>query len=276
MSLDDLPQDRTATREECAHQEPRRVDLWYVHTEAADVPELLEEYRSLLPPDEAGQEHRFVFRKDRVLYLVTRALVRTTLSSYVQCEPRDWVFIRNAYGKPSVVAPPGFPLQFNLSNTAGLVVCAVAPFRDVGVDVENTRRERVDLALAGRYFASMEVAFLQKAPPDRRREVFYRFWTLKEAYIKARGMGLSIPLDEFAFSLNENGPPRIRFAPGVPDDPHDWQFGQFQLAAHFQIGLAIRDPSRERLRVRVIDTIPLRGAGRETMLPHSVDNEWRL
>lgn len=245
----------------------RHIDLWYVYTEAARGAALLDEYRFMLPQDEAEREKRFVFEKDRIQYLVTRALLRTALSSYTGSDPCDWVFGRNYYDKPFVAKPADTTLSFNLSNTLGLVVCAVTQSCDIGVDVENLDRAGEVLKLARRYFAPAEVSALKKRPEERQREAFYEFWTLKEAYIKAHGMGLSMPLDDFAFVLDENEPPKIRFAPGVRDRATDWQFAQFQLPPRYQIGLAVRASGGSELAVQLIETIPLRDPKRRVLPP---------
>jgi 4'-phosphopantetheinyl transferase len=253
------------------------VDLWYVRPELADRPELLDAYRALLSPEETARERRFHFQKDRLLFLVTRALVRTALTSYVpEVGPREWVFSANEHGKPFVDLPTGFSRRFNLTNTRGLVACAVTGGGEIGLDAEFMGKERNDLALARRFFSPEEAEYLESVPPDKRREVFYRLWTLKEAYIKARGMGLSIPLDSFAFSIGSDGPPAIRFAPGNADNPNHWQFAQFWLRPDHCISLALRADTTAPLQVRVIETIPLRHETPAIVLPDCMDNTWDL
>ncbi len=253
------------------------VDLWYVRPEWTDRRELLDAYLALLSPDETARACRFHFQKDRLLYLVTRALVRTALSSYVpEVESRAWVFAANKHGKPFVTHPAGFGRRFNLTNTRGLVACAVSDAGDVGLDAEFLGKDRNDLALARRYFSHEEAEYLESAPPDRRLEVFYRLWTLKEAYIKAQGMGLSIPLDSFAFSIGGDVAPAIRFASKNADCPDQWRFGQFWLRPDHCISLALRANTGAPLRARVIETIPLQDEMRTTLLADCTDNTWEL
>ena len=244
-----------------------RVDLWYALPETITDVAILDRYRALLTPEETAEAERFAFERDRHRFLVRRALVRAVLSSYTDDDPRAWVFRRNEYGKPEVTEPAGVTLRFNLSHTTGLVVCAVTSGRELGVDVEELDRRPADLAVARRYFAPAEVAALEKLPLRRQHEAFFQFWTLKEAYIKARGMGLSIPLSAFALTLSEDGPPTISFAAGCDGDPGDWQFAQFRLQGRHQLAVAIRLPEPSKLTVRLRQTTPLVSEGEWLPLP---------
>ena len=254
----------------------RQIDLWYVFSEKIDDPHLFDEYRRRLPRDEMEQEQRFVFEKSRLQFLLSRVLVRSVLSYYAGNDLRAWEFARNAYGKPSVATPAGLPLEFNLSHTAGLVVCAVSLGRDVGVDVEDLKAASDNLHLARRYFAAAETAALEALPPEEQPDAFLRFWTLKEAFIKARGMGLSIPLSDFAFSLYRDRPPAISLKLHDREDPSDWQFASLALDSRYQLAVAVRLPRSERLVLRVRQTVPLRWQSDGQVLPCSPSNEWSL
>ena len=94
--------------------------------------------------------------------------------------------------------------------------------------------------IAGRFFAAEEVTDLRGLPPADQQRVFFDYWTLKEAYIKARGFGLALPLGDFAFKLNPPGPPAIAFAPSLDDDPSTWQFMQDWPTPQHRLGLAVR------------------------------------
>ena len=149
------------------------------------------------------------------------------------------------WGASGPGAPPGRRLEFSLSHTRGLVVCAVALGNQVGVDVESRQRQRTlsPLLLARRYFAPAESAVLARLPPEEQLGAFLAFWTLKEGFVKACGSGLARPLGDFAFSLFADRPPMISFAPALPDRPEDWQFAQPRLAPDYQVGLAVRRPA---------------------------------
>jgi 4'-phosphopantetheinyl transferase len=217
----------------------------------------LEEYKALLSADEHERMARFIFDRDRRAFLITRALVRTTLSRYAPVTPADWRFIANVHGRPEILErPAGVPdLRFNISHTDGLIACAVTIGREVGVDVENISR-RLLHDVAGRHFAPNEVRDLRQLPDDEQQRVFFDYWTLKEAYIKARGFGLALPLGDFAFKLNPPAPPVITFEPALEDDPATWQFLQDWPTPQHRLGLAVRRDGND-LPVRLRFITPL-------------------
>jgi 4'-phosphopantetheinyl transferase len=253
-----------------------RIDLWYVLLEKISEPALWDRYRALLPDEEIAQERRFTHQPSRLLFLASRALMRTVVSTYTGEDPRGVKFERNRYGKPALQAPARRPLEFNLSNTRGLVVCAVSLRHAVGVDVEPSVRDADHLGLARHYFAAAEVAALESLPPPRRAGAFIEFWTLKEAFIKARGMGLSLPLDSFAFSLAPDRAAQISFPGAAGPVRCDWQFAQLQLGGRYQIALAVEAPASRKLVIEVRETIPLRWQAAGRLLPDSPVNRWVL
>jgi 4'-phosphopantetheinyl transferase len=191
---------------------------------------------------------------------VTRALVRTTLSAYCpSVEPRAWTFETGPFGRPEILAPPSSPrLRFNVSHTDGLIACAVAVERDIGVDVEETRRT-IDVEIADRYFSPSEIHELRSLPAEARPSRFFDYWTLKEWYIKARGLGLQLPLDQFAFRIG-TAPPTvgIAFGPEIEDDPASWQFELRRLTPRHRLAVAIRRrPPEPDLPLRLLPTVPL-------------------
>lgn len=240
---------------------PDEVHLWFVFPDEAQLqdPELLEAYRKLMSAEEREQQRRYLFPRHRHQALVARALVRASLSRYVpEVAPADWAFVRNAHGRPEVAGPSGVPdLRFNLSHTAALMVCAVTLERDVGVDVEDGHRRLAEQSLAERFFSPAEVRDLLAQPPQRRRERFFSLWTLKEAYIKARGEGLATPLRHFSFHL-EGARVEIRFARSLADDPTAWRFALMRPTPRHSAALAVRVVGGGRLVARVGQVVPLR------------------
>ena len=235
------------------------VHLWYVRPDRLSDERLLEAYRALLSPDELERNGRFVFPKGRHEHLVTRALVRTILSTYRPAvDPRAWDFATNRYGRPEVAAPPGRPaLRFNLSHADGLIACLVAAEREVGVDVEDTTRTGLtEVAIADRYFSSTEVDELRSLPVEAQRDRFFDYWTLKEAYIKARGLGLQLSLDQFSFHLAPGRPIRISFGPAIRDDPESWQFELLHPTPRHRLAVAIRRRHEPDLMLRVRPVVP--------------------
>ena len=237
---------------------PDEVHVWFVHSQAIDDVKRLAAYEALLSTDERSRHRRFVYDADRHEFLVAHALVRTTLSRYVEVPPQAWQFGASKHGRPMIVGPTmDRALQFNLSHTRGLSACVVALEREVGVDAEDLRRGPANDDIAARYFAPVENAALRAVPPEERDEKFLQFWTLKEAYIKARGVGLALPLDRFAFHLAPERAPAIQIDEAIGDDPATWQFVQFQPGPLHVLAVAIRRLDGREATVRFFSTIPL-------------------
>jgi 4'-phosphopantetheinyl transferase len=218
---------------------PATVDVW-VAPSSSLAPRDLARMATVLTPEETARGARFARAADRDAFVLTRALVRTRLSLYGPTAPADWRFVTNEHQCPYVAADlAGSPwLSFNVSHADGLVVLAVTRGHRVGVDVENVSRAVLD-AVPERHFAADEVRDLRALPAADQPRVFFDYWTLKEAYIKARGMGLALPLDQFAFTLRGEAPPSIRFAPGFGDDAARWQFRQLWPTATHRLALAV-------------------------------------
>jgi 4'-phosphopantetheinyl transferase len=205
---------------------PDEVHVWHFNGDRAGHPELLRRFEALLSEDEDQRRRRFANERIRREFVLARGLVRTVLAGYTGADPAGLRFWADAYGKPILAEPPPGPrLHFNLSHSHGVVACAVALGRPVGIDVEGRERALDCLDLADRYFAPQEAAHLRRLAEDDRRADFFAIWTLKEAFVKAIGQGLSFPLDSFAFELD--GGRLVGFRP-PPSPPGRWQFFQFE------------------------------------------------
>ncbi|MFC1706056.1 4'-phosphopantetheinyl transferase family protein [Planctomycetota bacterium] len=199
------------------------------------------EHMRLLSASERARHGRYRFERDRQLYLVAHALTRTVLSYYRPVEAQDWRFEPGRHGKPEIVSPSLGPrLRVNLSHTGGLVACAVALDDDVGVDVEDSDRETSILSVAERVFSDTELRDLHAQTGDGQRHRFFEYWTLKEAYIKADGRGITLPLRAITFTLREGLPIQVRFGAGIEDDPTDWRFAQLRPTERHHLALALR------------------------------------
>lgn len=206
------------------------IHLWLIADTQIDT-SLLAAYYSLLCAEEILRYERFRRDRDKRQFLITRAAIRTTLSHYSNdILPSQWQFARNEHGRPYVVSPmQTLPLEFNLSHTDGMIVIAVCARGDIGVDVESSVRQCRAADLATRYFSVSETESLLALPESERQVRFLDLWTLKEAYIKACGMGLAIPLGSFSFDF-ANGTIAIAFADERVDDPSQWGFWQLTMA----------------------------------------------
>jgi len=178
--------------------------------------------RSLLSGDEVARADRFRFEKDRHRFIVTHGLLRILLARYLNTaliDARQLRFCYNDYGKPSLdLDAQDHTLNFNLSHSHELVLFAFTCVRQIGVDIEYMRPGLDHESLAEHYFSPLENEMLRALPTSARTEAFYQCWARKEAYIKARGKGLSIPLDIFDVSLLPGEPAMLL---NSREDPHE-------------------------------------------------------
>lgn len=180
------------------------VEVRWIDLDAA-TPDL-EYWRDMLDAEERAQARRFRFDRDRRRYIVRHGWLRELLARRLECSPREIRFAHNPFGKPAL---PDRDLGFNLSRSAGTALCVVARGLELGCDLERRNRDLATDAVAERFFSPLEQARLSSLPADRRVEGFFNCWTRKEAYIKARGLGLSYPLDAFDVSLAPDEPARL-------------------------------------------------------------------
>lgn len=189
---------------------------------------------SRLDSTERARHERFRFERDRDSFALSHALVRRALSEHGEREPAAWRFDIGEHGRP--VPSPESGIHFSLSHTAGALAVAVATV-NVGVDVESVVTRGGTLELAEHYFAPPEAADVQARTGADKAARFFRYWTLKESYIKARSMGLAIPLDGFWF-VGEGNRPRIEFdATMVDDEPARWHFLTASVAQDVPLAL---------------------------------------
>jgi 4'-phosphopantetheinyl transferase len=240
---------------------PGGVDLWCFYYPRVTDPGLLAAYDGLMTAGERARHGSFLFERDRLRFLATRALVRTVLSTYVDVAPTDWRFAEGERGKPYIAAPSGLPpLNFNLTNTHGLVVCAVSrAHSNVGVDAEWLERAGETIGVVDSYFSPTEIRALRALPPAQQRDRFFRYWTLKESYIKARGLGLALPLEQFSFLLDDGPSIRIAFDRRLADDSERWRFALFSAPPSHIVAVGV-DTGGAPLVLATSNYVPLRGA----------------
>lgn len=226
-----------------------RVQLWFAPVATAYEEAQLAAYEVLMDDLERTRWRRFQYAADRQRFLVGRAFMRTVLAEILgHANPATLQFAYAAQGKPELAGPYAGKLQFNLSHTDALLVLAVNSRHAVGVDVESVTRKVELLPLAKRYFAAHEYEELQDMDAAQQRERFFALWTLKEAWLKASGLGLHIPLDDFSFDLG--GPqPVIEFGPQLNDRADAWQF-RLLARDQFRIALAMQYPAGQSLVVQ--------------------------
>ena len=229
------------------------IHLWCCRAPLIQDSALLATYQAMLNPAEQDRHQRFYFAKDRHQYLVTRALIRCVLSLYAPAvAPAEWTFSLNAHGKPSIAGPAASLVRFNLSHSDGMIVLAVTARYDVGVDVESAVRVGRHLEAAQVSLAPAELALLAATPDADKPETFCQLWILKEAYIKACGMGMSMPLQQFGFDLRPGGGLSFSCRDG---QALDWRFWLYQVDAEHRVALALR-AAQTQWRVQVRDIVP--------------------
>jgi len=163
---------------------------------------LLGRLERTLSGDEINRARRFVFPRDCGRFIAARGILRDILARYCDADPDSVRFQYGSTGKPSLARDSGpLDLRFNVSHSHGLALVAVTRAREIGVDVELVRPAVARERIAERFFSPSEAAVLRSLPEDRQATSFFQFWTRKEAYIKARGEGLAIPLDSFDVTI---------------------------------------------------------------------------
>lgn len=196
--------------------------------------------KQVLLDEELTRAGRFYFEKGRHGYIVTHGMLRILLGRYLHVDPRQLRFTTNAYGKPSVESPDnGVQLHFNLSHTHELVVFAFTYLGEVGVDIEYMRTNVEYEELAKRFFSPNENAVLHALPEDMKQEAFFNCWTRKEAYIKARGMGLSLPLNLFDVSLKPGEPAALLGSRENAQEVARWTFQAMTMPPEYAGTLAV-------------------------------------
>ena len=232
------------------------VDFWYIHTDAISPGEALERFQHYLSTDEKDAHHKFVFEVDRHSYLLSHVLVRLAISHYLGLPPESWTFRRGPHGKPSLSGPTEVPLKFNLSHSTGVAVCGVTMDQELGVDVEALPARQSIHEIAARFFSKQEVEMLQKLTPEESDKTALELWTLKESFVKALGLGLSLEPHRFGFILESHAAPRLEFTIGVGEPVQDWQFARLALRSSHTAAIALKSPRSPHLVHQAIELVP--------------------
>jgi 4'-phosphopantetheinyl transferase len=203
-------------------------------------PGTLGAFESTLTDDEISRANRFHFAHDRHHFIAARGILRKLLGSYVGGSPTELRFELGPQGKPALKRQDEPRICFNVSHSQGIAVFAFALDRELGVDVEQIRRERAVEDIAESFFSKRELEEFRALPQDLKAEGFFVCWTRKEAYVKAKGAGLQIPLDSFSVSLNP-GSEKL-----YSDDNAKWSMHSFQLEPGY-VGAVVAEGKRHEL-----------------------------
>lgn len=194
-----------------------------------------------LTADELSRAARFYFQKDRQHFIVARGLLRAILSRYLDMEPGQLRFCYSDYGKPSLAPTSGQKtLSFNLSHSDGLALYAMTRGRETGIDLEHVRSVAEAEQIAERFFSAQEKAVFRALPASLKHKAFFTCWTRKEAYIKARGEGLSLPLHQFDVSLVPGEPAALLNVRGDPQEVSRWSLRELIPAPGYVAALVVK------------------------------------
>ncbi len=230
----------------------REIDLWVVQLHGSE--QHLAQCLGWLSPDEEARAGRFRFDEHRQAFIFSRGVLRALIGRMEGINPAQIRFSYGAKGKPAL-ADPARPLRFNLSHSAGLAAYAFAVGCEIGVDVEQVRPVPDMRDIAARFFAPEETSEVMHLSESDISLGFFNCWTRKEAYIKAVGDGLSVPLDSFRVTLRPGVEAAMLTLGGDTEQAKAWTIQAFTPAPGFVAALAYLGPPR-LLRLR-----PLVGAG---------------
>jgi 4'-phosphopantetheinyl transferase len=217
---------------------PNEVHVWRVplNQSAAEILPL----ERVLSPDEREKAARFYFDKDRRRFVQARAALRFILGEYLQVDPQTLEFSYGPQGKPSLAnGHADNSLRFNLSRREGLALIAVTRGREIGVDVELVAADLPVFEIAETTFSEAELGTLRNLPEDLHVAGFFNCWTRKEAYVKARGEGLSFPLKQFDVSLNPGAPAQLIHVRDNLDDINRWTLQEIPVGEDYVAALVV-------------------------------------
>jgi len=217
-----------------------------VHVQCVELTatrETIERVLSILSSAERERASRFYFQHISDRFILARAALRALLGRYLSVSPEHLEFEYGPQGKPLVTLPKT-GLEFNLSHSGAFAAYAFTMAREVGIDIEQIRPMRDCEAIARRFFGESECADLFSLPEPERTAAFYRCWVRKEAYIKALGGGLSIPLDSFRVSLKPGERPALLEVRGAAPEAQHWAMHEFYVAPNLDGAITFRDATK--------------------------------
>lgn len=217
-----------------------QVEIWRVWLDLSTDPG--RPFQTVLSSDEKQRAAAFVFPRDRNRFVLAHGYLRNILARYLHCGPGTLTFSTNDYGKPVL---QDHRLEFNLSHSGAYGLIAVSRQCVVGVDVERIRQEMEFEDLARRFFSQREYSELMDVPRDQRSTAFFTCWTLKEAYIKAHGLGLSLPLDSFDVAFVPNEGSVLRATRPDPTEASRWTLLSFEVDSEYTGALAVESRASE-------------------------------
>ncbi len=223
---------------ECLVLNPDEVHVWKAGLDRTSFQ--IQSLRNTLAADEQARADRFYFEKDRAHFIVARGVLRTILGRYLNRAPERLSFLYSSYGKPALAGDSdGAAIRFNLSHSDGIALYAITRNREVGIDIERIRFDLAFAEIAQRIFSAREAATLRTLPTEMQPQAFFRYWTRKEAYIKARGEGLSLPLNQFDVSLVPGESNVTLSTPRNPAEVARWSVQELEAVPGYVAAFAV-------------------------------------
>ena len=197
-------------------------------------------FSKLLTPEELRRAIKFYFERDRKTYILTRGILRTILGSLLRKNPVELLISYSTYGKPFLVSDENTSdIRFNVSHSLDKALIAITKGRDVGVDIEYIRPLRYEDRIQERFFSSKENEALRYLPKDIQHRAFFTCWTRKEAFIKAKGGGLNIPLRQFTVSVDPKEPAQLLLTEWEPNEVSRWKIIDLNIRTGYTAALTV-------------------------------------
>jgi 4'-phosphopantetheinyl transferase len=217
-----------------------QISLFFGLLDSVDTPQAHAACFGTLCSAEKQRAERFAFDRHRRQFIFAHGLLRLALSSFApQVKPSEWSFVVNHYGRPYIAAPAiAQTLYFSLSHTEGCVACIVSGCEAIGVDVEEVHARQSLIEIAWSNFSQEEVDALRPLDSGDIVDRFFDYWTLKEAYLKARGTGINLPLNQFSILISSDQKIGIKFTSGISDDPKRWHFMRSSPSSRHRLAIA--------------------------------------
>lgn len=209
-------------------------------------PERLAHYAASLNDAERERASRFRFEKHSRRFVVARGVLRSILAAYAGCDPASLCFAYGAHGKPQIAGPAHVgDLQFSMSHCNEMGAVAITLNDALGLDIEQARPHTDYALIASNEFTEEEKIWLKALPEPQREAAFLEIWTCKEAYLKGKGIGLSVPLRDFSIAWDETGQPRLAWSRIDSQDTQRWRLHRVLIEPGCVGCLALSGKSRE-------------------------------
>lgn len=206
------------------------IHIWRAFISSDQV----ENYKNLLTDEEMYRAGKYFFERDRQRYILSRGILKKLLSSYAKVKPENIQFIYNKYGKPYLNMPSrSVEIQFNISHSEDIILLAFTYGHKIGIDIEYQRAEFADMKIAEHFFSPAEISALAMLPDNMRKKAFFECWTRKEAFIKAKGQGLTIPLDGFEVSVMPDEPAQLLNIYDDPEEVKRWMMMNIETGGNY-------------------------------------------